>query len=101
MPLTYEGIYHAMKAGEFSARAVIAGKPDEYRRLWRKRFNSRFVVMTKLCGYFLKDDASAEKMVAIFRRKEVQEMCMRLWLEKSSGRGRLISFIKLFKKILS
>jgi len=100
MPLTYEGIYHAMKAGEFAAKAIIAGKPFDYKRLWKKRFNSRFLIMKKLCDYFLKDDRSAEKLVALYRKREVQEMSMKLWLEKSSGKGNLISFMNFFRRIL-
>jgi len=101
MPLTYEGIYYAMKAGEFAAMAIIAGKPSDYKRLWRKRFNSRFMIMRKLCDYFLRDDNSAEKFVSLYRREEIQAAAMRLWFEKSSGRGNLISFVNFFRKTLS
>ncbi|MBI4690250.1 MAG: geranylgeranyl reductase family protein [Nitrospirae bacterium] len=101
MPLTYEGIYHAMKAGEFAARAIISGKPSDYKKLWKKRFHTRFFVMKKLCDYFLRDDSSAEKMISLYKRPEIQEVSMKLWLEKSSGGRHLISFMNLFKRILS
>jgi len=101
MPLTYEGMYHAMRAGEFAARAVIAGKPSDYKKLWKERFNARFLIMKKLCEYFLRDDDSAEKLVAIFRRNEIQDLCMRLWLEKSSDRKPLVSFVNFFRKTLT
>jgi len=101
MPLTYEGIYHAMKAGEFAAMAITAGKPSDYKKLWRKRFNSRFMIMSKLCNYFMKSDNSAEKLVSIYRRREIQMATMRLWLEKSSDRRNLISFANFFRKALS
>ncbi len=100
MPLTYEGIYHAMKAGEFAARAITAGRPSDYKKLWKQRFYSRFLIMKKLCDYFLKDDNSVEKLVAIYRRHEIQDVTMRLWLEKSSGKGNLISFMNFFRRIL-
>lgn len=100
MPLTYEGIYHAMKSGEFAARAVIAGKPAEYRSLWKKRFYIRFFLMKRLCQYFLRNDASVEKMASIFRDTEIQEASMRLWLEKKSGSSPLPYFIKFFRRIL-
>jgi len=32
LPLTYEGIYYAMKAGEFAARAIIENKVDNYNK---------------------------------------------------------------------
>ncbi len=101
MPLTYEGIYHAMRAGEFAARAVMEGRPPDYKKLWKKRFNGRFLIMKKICEYFLKDDSSAEKLIAVFKRDEVQEMCMKLWLEKSAASAPLVSFMKIFKKILN
>lgn len=101
MPLTYEGIYHAMKAGEFAARAIIAERPAEYKRLWKRRFHSRFSLMKRLGDYFLKNDRSMEELVTIYRKPEIQEVTMKLWLEKSSGRGNLISFINFFRRILS
>ncbi len=101
MPLTYEGIYYAMKAGEFAAMAIIAGKPSDYKKLWRKRFNSRFMIMRKLCDYFLRDDNSAEKLVSLYRRQEIQAATMRLWLEKSSDERNLISFANFFRKVLN
>jgi len=101
LPLTYEGIYHAMKAGEFAARAVIAGRPADYKKIWKKRFYSRFLIMRKLCDYFLKDDKSAEKFAAIYKRHEIQDITMNLWLEKSSDKRKLLSFITFFRRILS
>ncbi|MDP3048098.1 MAG: NAD(P)/FAD-dependent oxidoreductase [Thermodesulfovibrionales bacterium] len=101
MPLTYEGIYYAMKAGEFAAMAIIAGKPSDYKKLWRKRFNSRFMIMRKLCDYFLRDDNSAEKFVSLCRRHEIQAATMKLWLEKSSDGRKLISFANFFRKVLN
>jgi len=101
MPLTYEGIYHAMKAGEFAAMAVMAEKPSDYKKLWRKRFNSRFMLMKKLGDYFLRDDNSAEKLVSLYRRQEIQVLTMKLWLEKSSDGRKLISFANFFRKVLN
>lgn len=101
MPLIYEGMYYAMKAGEFAARAIIAGRPSDYKRLWRKRFYSRFLIMKKLCDYFLKDDSSAERLIKLYRGQEIQKVSMRLWLEKSSGKENLISFRNFFRRILS
>jgi len=101
MPLTYEGMYYAMKAGEFAAMAIMAEKPSDYKKLWRKRFNSRFVIMKKLCDYFLKNDRTAEKLISIYKREEIQAATMRLWLEKSSDGRSLISFVNFFRKALS
>ncbi|MDO8746166.1 MAG: FAD-dependent monooxygenase [Thermodesulfovibrionales bacterium] len=101
MPLTYEGIYYAMKAGEFAAMAIIAGKPSDYKKLWRKRFNSRFMIMRKLCDYFLRDDNSDEKLISFYRRQEIQAATKRLWFEKSFDGRKLISFANFFRKVLN
>jgi len=101
LPLTYEGIYYAMKAGEFAAKAIIENDADNYRKLWKSRFQKRFVLMGKLQDIFLKNDASAERLVAIHRRPEIQEASLRLWLMKDSRKATLFSYIKLFGKLLS
>lgn len=100
MPLIYEGIYYAMKAGEFAARAIIEGKVVNYKRMWKAKFHKRFTLMQKLKNYFLKDDISVEKLISLHRRPEVQEASMRLWLRKDSSREGLQSYIRLFGKFL-
>jgi hypothetical protein len=64
------------------------------------RFQKRFALMDKLRNYFLKNDASAEKLVALHRRPEIQELSMKLWLRKDTSREGLKSYIKLFRKFL-
>ncbi len=100
MPLTYEGIYYAMKAGEFAARAVVEEKVKNYKRMWKERFQKKFIIMDKLRNYFLKDDDSAEKLVAMHRRPDVQEASLRLWLRQDSSRECLRSYIRIFGKFL-
>ncbi len=101
MPLTFEGIYYAMKSGEFAAQSIIDGRLARYERLWKGRFLSRFRFMRLLQSYFLKSDEHAERLVNIFSSPEIQELCMRLWLSKEQGRGILISFIKQFRKFIN
>ncbi len=100
MPFTYEGIYYAMKSGEFAAEAIINKRLSLYRKLWRRRFLSRFMLMRTLESVFLRSDSGAEKMFDMFSRAEVQEASMRLWLRKDAGRGSLFSYINLFRKFL-
>ncbi|MEW6571392.1 MAG: NAD(P)/FAD-dependent oxidoreductase [Nitrospirota bacterium] len=100
LPLTFEGIYYAMKAGELAAKAVIEGKVRNYRKLWKARFEKRFVLMDRLRRYFLKDDASIEKLVALHRRPEVVKASERLWLCKDSGKESLFEYLKIFGKII-
>ena len=57
--------------------------------------------MAKLGNYFLKDDASAEKLVSLHRSPEIQEASLRLWLMKDSSKKGLARYIDLFGKFLS
>ncbi|MBI5213723.1 MAG: geranylgeranyl reductase family protein [Nitrospirae bacterium] len=100
MPITYEGIYYAMKSGEFAARSIIEGKPDIYKKLWKSRFKTRFLLMSKIRNYLFKDDENIEKFVALHKRPEVQEIAMRLWLKKEAGSGSLISYLNFFRHFL-
>jgi geranylgeranyl reductase len=100
LPLNYEGIYYAMKAGVFAARAIIEGRASNYKKMWKYSFQKKFSLMDRLRRYFLRDDSAMEKLVALHRRPEVQEASMRLWLRKDSGREGLHGYIKLFWKFL-
>jgi geranylgeranyl reductase len=101
IPFVYEGIYYSMKAGEFAAGAIIEKKADNYKRRWKSRFQKRFTLMDKLRAYFLKDDASVERLVALHRRPEIQELSLRLWIKKDGGMEIFKGYIKLFRKFLS
>jgi geranylgeranyl reductase len=100
MPLTYEGIYYAMKGGEFAAASIAEGKVSNYRKRWKDSFEKKFMVMSKLNKYFLKDDASAERLVELHRRRDIQEASLRLWLGKDSRKESLVEYVRLFKKFL-
>ncbi|OGW25624.1 MAG: hypothetical protein A2X55_07180, partial [Nitrospirae bacterium GWB2_47_37] len=93
MPITYEGIYYAMKSGEFAAQAIIEDKPDIYKKLWKSRFKNRFLLMSKLRNLLFKNDENIEKFVALHKRPEVQEIAMKLWLRKEAGSSSLISYL--------
>jgi geranylgeranyl reductase len=99
LPLTYEGIYYAMKSGEFAARAIIEDKVDNYKKMWRSSFQKRFMLMNALKDYFLKDDISAERLVALHGRPEIREASLRLWTMKGGGKSNLMSYIRFFGKL--
>lgn len=100
MPVTYEGIYYAMKSGEFGATAIVQRKPSLYKKLWNDRFRSRFLFMSKIRDYLFKDDENIEKFVSVHKHAEAQELAIRLWLKKETGTIALKSYIHIFKKIL-
>ncbi len=91
MPLSYEGIYYAMKSASCAAEAVIEGKPGSYRGRWKKEFGRIFVLASLLSGHFLKNDVNAERLVALHNRQDVQEIAQDLWLMKRH-RGRHMSY---------
>lgn len=100
MPLTYEGIYYAMKSGEFAARAIIEGKTAIYKKMWQSVFQKRFYFMDKLRKFFYRNDNTTERLIAFHRLPEVQEASKRLWLMKDSGKESLQGYIKLFKRLI-
>ena len=100
LPLSYEGIYYAMKAGELAAEAILEGKAAYYKKKWKSRFQKKFSLLTRLQNFFLKDNDSAEKLVALHRRPEVQEVSLMLWLDKGNRQYSLLNYLKLFGKFL-
>lgn len=100
LPLTYEGIYYAMKAGEFAATAICDRKAGNYKKMWKARFQKRFLLMNNLRKYFLKDDLSTERLVAIHKRSEIWEASMGLWLCKDAKMKTLTQYMKFFRKFL-
>jgi geranylgeranyl diphosphate/geranylgeranyl-bacteriochlorophyllide a reductase len=100
LPLTYEGIYYAMKAGDLAARAIIENRVGNYRKMWRSGFQKRFMLMNALRDYFLKDDASAGRLVALHRRPEIQAASLKLWIMKDNSKTSLASYIRLLGKLL-
>jgi len=100
MPMSYEGIYYAMKSGEFAARAILKGKMRDYRALWRKRFSKSFFIMKRLWEYFLKDDERADTLVQLFKRPQIQDAAMGLWLKKDVKKETFLSYLSLIKEFL-
>ncbi len=100
LPMTYEGIYYAMKAGELAAEAIREGKVENYQKRWKARFGKRFTLMEKLGQFFLKDDASAEKLVELHARPDVQSASLRLWIGKDTRQRSLREYVSLFRKFL-
>lgn len=63
-------------------------------------FEKRFILMNKLRNYFLKDDASVEKLVALHRRRGIREASLRLWIRKDSSKEGLMDYMRFFRKCL-
>ncbi len=100
MPLSYEGIYYAMKSGKMAAEAVVNGRPGDYEKQWNRKFLRQFKLMKALQKYFLRNDRLTEEMVSIHKRKEIQEASLRLWLEKDLSLSSFSSYFSFFRKLL-
>jgi geranylgeranyl reductase len=100
MPMTYEGIYYAMKSAQFASVAILRDDPLVYRKLWNKRFLSRFWLMRKLENYFLRSDKRVERLFDIIKHSAVQEASARLWFDKNAGARGIASYIRLLRKFL-
>jgi hypothetical protein len=58
------------------------------------------MLMDILRNYLLKNNESAERLVALHKRPEIQGVSLRLWLRKDSRKESLTDYIKLFRKFL-
>jgi len=100
MPLSYEGIYYAMRSGECAAEAIIQGKAGLYRKIWESRFYKVFLFSSMLNTHFLKNDMNAERLVSLHRRQKIQEVAKNLWLLKEFKAGTIRSYLRLLGKLL-
>lgn len=98
MPLSFEGIYYAMRSGQLAAEAIINSRSSDYKRLWKRSLYKRFLLMRLLWEYFLKSDERAEKLVELLKRPDLQEASMRLWLRKDLSKASLLYYLKHFKE---
>lgn len=101
LPLTYEGIYYSMKSGELAGEAIIEGRANNYKKMWKSKFYKRFLLMDRLRKYFLKNDQSIERLVELHRNPDIQQASMRLWLAKDSSKESLLNYIKYFGRFLN
>jgi geranylgeranyl diphosphate/geranylgeranyl-bacteriochlorophyllide a reductase len=100
MPLSYEGIYCAMKSGEFAAEAALRGNPGLYEKLWKDKFYALFWLSAKIGSHFLQDDMKAEKFVSLLQRPELQKAGKDLWLLKDFRLKGRRNLVKLLGKLL-
>ncbi|MEW5746767.1 MAG: geranylgeranyl reductase family protein [Nitrospirota bacterium] len=101
MPVTYEGIYYAMKSGEFAARALIERNPAAYGKLWNSRFRARFLFMNRVRKHLFKSNATIEKWVALHKNADIQELAVKLWLHKRKDKNPLVSYMNVFKHLIA
>jgi geranylgeranyl reductase len=66
-PLTQEGIYYAMLAGETLAACLAAGRPEDYPRAWQQIFGAEFSRAARMTAGFF-DARFSEKLVVLCGR---------------------------------
>jgi geranylgeranyl reductase len=98
MPLSYEGIYYAMRSGKMAATSLINENPQQYQRQWDKTYRRQFRMMRLLRTYFMKSEQRVEQMFVLHRRRDIQEASLRLWLEKDTGWSVFLSYLNFFRK---
>ncbi len=101
LPVSYEGIYYAMKSAEFAATAIRGNNPSLYKKLWKGRFGKQFLLMAIIEKLFLKSDAYTEKLVTLHKNPGIANASLRLMLEKDLRHGSFFSYIiKLIKEYI-
>ncbi len=100
MPFSYEGIYYALKSGKMAADAIIKNNPKDYEKQWNRTFRRQFRLMTRLKKYFFKNDKAMEHMFKLYKRKQLQDISMRILFEKDASLSSFFSYFNFFKKFL-
>lgn len=100
MPMSFEGIYYAMKAGQFVHEAIVLNKPALYKKLFLKRFKKRFLFMKALQAFFLKNDASAERLVRMHSSEEVRRLSLNIWLGTEEDKITLRAYTRILGNII-
>lgn len=100
MPVTFEGIYYAMKSGEFAAEAIKEGNPKTYEKIWRDRFGRQFRLMKKFQDFMFGDDRRIDQWLEIHRDQTIQKIAMSLWLRKERGSRLIPLYLKGFSRVI-
>ncbi|MEN2986662.1 MAG: NAD(P)/FAD-dependent oxidoreductase [Thermodesulfovibrionaceae bacterium] len=101
MPVSFEGIYYAMKSAQFAAQAIKEKNPTIYEKLWKERFLNQFLIMKKFQDFMFGNDKRMDQWLNIHRDPAIQELAMALWLRKEKG-GKLVRlYLKAFSNLIS
>lgn len=101
MPVSFEGIYYAMKSAQFASEAIIQKSLKIYEKLWNERFLNQFKMMKKFHDFLFVKDEKMDKWLNLHRSSSVQELAMALWLKKEHGRKFIPLYLKAFGSVIS
>ena len=86
MPLSFEGIYYAIKSAEILANSIINNL--DYESEWKKRFEKEFKLMKRLEN-LMKKPLIRNLMIKAQSIKLIQSISVDLWLGKILNKGNL------------
>ncbi len=101
MPVSFEGIYYAMKSGQLAAEALIQGDLKLYEKMWNDKFLTQFRMMKKFQDLIFGNDKKIDEWLDIHRDPAIQELAMALWLRKEHGNSLIPLYLKAFKIFVS
>lgn len=101
MPVSFEGIYYAMKSAQFAVEAIKQRKLKLYEKLWNERFLKQFSMMKKFQDFMFRSDEKMDRWLNLHRDNSVQELAMALWLRKKHGAELVPLYLKAFAGIIS
>lgn len=101
MPVSFEGIYYAMKSAQFAAQAIAERNISLYEKLWKNRFLKHFLMMKKFQDFMFGNDKRMDQWLNIHKDPVVQELAMALWLRKEQGSKLIPLYLKAFSNLIS
>ncbi len=101
MPVSFEGIYYAMKSAQFAVEAIKQRNLKLYEKLWNEKFLNQFIMMKKFQDFMFGSDKKMDRWLNVHRDNSVQELAMALWLRKKHGGELIPLYLKAFAGIIS
>ena len=101
MPVTFEGIYYAMKSAQFASEAIKQKKLKLYEKLCEERFLKHFSMMKKFQEIMFGDDEKIDQWLNIHRNYTIQQLAMAFWLRKEHGKQLFPLYLKAFGSFIS
>ena len=96
LPMTFEGIYYAMKSAEILSNAIIKEKPEIYEEEWNKKYKKRFKFFKSMQKIFLSSNYMSHKIIIFFQNKKFQESALKYW----AGTVQPLSFGQTVLKVI-
>ncbi len=101
MPVSFEGIYYAMKSAQFASEAIKQKNLIIYEKLWEQRFGRQFFIMKKFQDYMFGNERRIDKWLNKHRDPNIQELAMALWLRKEKSSNLIPLYLKAFGSLIS